>query len=63
MLHRRVSETRRVELTGVVKVIYMDSPDRVDWWELSVAARPTLQRCDSAHGARHAGRPAEFSPL
>jgi len=42
ILRRHVSETSRVQLTGVVEVIYMDSPDRVDWRELSVAARPTL---------------------
>jgi hypothetical protein len=62
-LHRHVSETSRVQLTGVVEVIYMDSPDRVDWRELSVAARPTLQRCDGSYGARHAGRPVEVSRL
>ena len=59
--HRHVSEISRAQLTGVVEVIYMDSPDRVDWRKLSVAARPTLQRCDGSQGARHAGRPVEVS--
>lgn len=62
-LHRHVSETSRAQLTGVVEVIYMDSPDRVDGRELFVAARPSLQRCDGSHGARHAGRPVEVSRL
>ena len=63
ILHRHVSETSRAQLTGVVEVIYMDGADRVDWRELSVAARPTLQRCDGSHGARHAGRPVDMSRL
>jgi hypothetical protein len=62
-VHRHVSESSRAQLTSVVEIIYMDSPDGVDWREVCVAARPTLQRCDGSHGARHAGRPVEISRL
>lgn len=41
----------------------MDSPDRIDWRKLAVAARPTLERSDGAYGARHAGRPDGLSSL
>jgi hypothetical protein len=64
-LDRHVSKIRGMELTGVVEVVYMDSPDRIDWRKrkLTIAARPSLERCDSTHGARHAGQPVDISRL
>ena len=62
-LQKHVSETSHVELTGVVKIIYMYSPNCVDWRKLTVAARPPLERCHGSHGARHAGQPAVSAQL
>jgi hypothetical protein len=62
-LYRHVSNIRRMQLTGVVEVVYMDGPDRIDWRKLTIAARPSLERCDSTHGARHAGQPVDISRL
>jgi hypothetical protein len=62
---RHVSNIRRMELTGVVEIVHVNSPDRIDWRKLIliIAARPSLERCDSTHGARHAGQRVEISRL